>query len=170
SQANMTHHPMEVMVPAKELILEFGDETLFFTHPVWILNYAIGDVWSRFSNNVTRLFPELNLDSKKKILIQFPIIHKDDVLLGCVMGHELGHYFDLHSGLNISSSLLPKLLQHRNINDLKDYIHLKILVPNINLTTEHEGRIKKELLIKILGENYLNNWLKEFVADIVGIL
>ncbi|MCA1060145.1 hypothetical protein LCL96_14500 [Rossellomorea aquimaris] len=170
SQANITHHPMEVMVPAKELILKFGDETLFFTQPVWILNYAIGDVWSKFSNNLSRLLPELDLDLKKKILIQFPIIHKDDVLLGCVMGHELGHYFDLHTNLNISASLLPKLLQHKNINNLKDYVQLKIIPPNIKLNSEQEDRIKKDLVVKVLGEDYLVNWLKEFVADIVGIL
>jgi len=170
SQANITQHPMEVMVPAKELILKFGDETLFFTQPLWILNYAIGDVWSRFSNSINKLFPELVLDSKKKILIQFPIIHKDDVLLGCVMGHELGHYFDLHSGLNMSATLLPQLLQHENINELKNYLQLKITNTAIQLDSTQEDRLKHDLLLKILGENHLINWLKEFIADIAGIL
>ncbi|MFC4354777.1 hypothetical protein ACFO0S_06855 [Chryseomicrobium palamuruense] len=170
SQANITNHPMEVMVPAKELIIKFGDETLFFTQPLWYLNYAIGDVWTNFSNSVNKLFPQLELDSKKKILIQFPMIHKDDVLLGCVMGHELGHYFDLHSGLNISASLLPQLLQHENVKKLTNYLQMKIVNPALKLDTQVEERLKDDLVVRILGDNHLFNWLKEFVADVVGIL
>lgn len=170
SQANTTHNPMEVMIPAKELILRFGDETLFFTQPVWILNYAIGDVWTKLSENIVKLFPELTLNSKRKILIQFPIIHKDDVLLGCVMGHELGHYFDLHSGLNLSAQLLPQLLQHENINHLKPYLEIKILNQTIILNNETETRIKQQIIINLLSGNYLINWLNEFIADIAGIL
>lgn len=170
AQANIANHPMEVMIPAKEIILKFGDETLFFTQPLWYLNYAIGDVWTKFSKTINELFPEIEFDTKKKILIQFPIIHKDDVLLGCVMGHELGHYFDLHSGLNISASLLPQLLQHDNIHKLTGSLQLKIQNPAINLSSEQSERLKLELVKKVLGDNHLINWLKEFVADIIGIL
>lgn len=170
SQANITNHPMEVMVPAKELIIEFGDETLFFTQPLWYLNYAIGDVWTSFSSSISKLFPQLELDSKKKILIQFPIIHKDDVLLGCVMGHELGHYFDLHSGLKISASLLPQLLQHESVKKLTAYLQMKIVNPAIELDSQGEERLKETLIITVLGDKHLFNWLKEFVADVIGIL
>ncbi|OCS84408.1 M48 family metalloprotease [Caryophanon latum] len=170
SQANITYHPTEVMIPAKELILEFGDETLFFTQPLWYLNYAIGDVWIQFASNIKKIFPELQFDSKKKILIQFPIIHKDDVLLGCVMGHELGHYFDLHSGLNISAELLPQLLLHKNLHKLQAFLQFKLQNTQITLSDQQENRLKHDLIKKILGENHLFNWLKEFVADIAGIL
>ncbi|WP_089744455.1 hypothetical protein [Gracilibacillus ureilyticus] len=158
------------MIPVKEIILKYGDATLFFTRPVWILNYAIGDIWSRFSLSISKTFPSIQLDKKKKILIEFPVVHKDDVLLGCVMGHELGHYFDLHSGLNLTDSLMPSLLKHSNINDLKQFVNLKLTSSSILLTKDQENRIKNEILVNILGKGYLINWLQEFIADIIGIL
>lgn len=170
SQSNISNHPAELMIPAKELIIKFGDETLFFTNPIWNLNYAIGDLWTNSSRQIQKFLPELEFSPTKKIFIQFPLIHKDDVLLGCVMGHELGHYFDLHTHLNISNSLLPKLLMHQNIDNLKEYISIKYSIENLELSEKQLDNLKETILKDILGKKHLFNWLKEFVADIIGIL
>lgn len=170
SQTNFSQHPLELILPAKELLITFGQKTDFFTEPTWELNYAIGDIWSKLSEHLKTELTLPEIQTEKKILIRFPIIHKDDMLLGGVMGHELGHYFDLHSGLNISAELFPMLLQHQNLKKLIKYISIKHNEQMLVINTEGKLNYAENLIKLILGDYYLYPWLKEFIADICGIL
>jgi len=169
-QTSFSQHPLEVMLPAKEILINFGNNIEFYTEPTWDLNYSIGDMWSDIARYI---YPALNMSNEhieKKISIQFPIIHKDDVLLGCVMGHELGHYFDLHSNLKISENLLPKLLNHPNVERLLNYLEIKHQGTLISFDNAPANELGINTLKTILNKDYLYNWLLEFVADISGVL
>lgn len=162
AQSNSTNHPLEMMIPVKEIVKKIGGTSNFITEPSWELNYAIGDFWSNFVN-VTNRAGITNLPNDKKIVIQFPTLHKENVLLGSIMGHELGHYLDLHHGLNITEQLLPSILNNTNLEKLIPYLD----GDNIQ---QFDPSILREVIKSVLSNSFLINWLKEFVADIAGIL
>ncbi|MEF7563757.1 M48 family metalloprotease [Bacillus infantis] len=162
AQSNITNHPLEVMIPVREIVKLIGGDSNFITEPSWELNYAIGDLWSTFANATNRI-GLTNLQIEKRIVIQFPTLHKENVLLGSIMGHELGHYLDLHHGLNITEQLLPQMLNHPTIDKLIPYLKGN---NNQNL----DPNILRMIVKSVLSNSFLVNWLKEFVADISGIL
>lgn len=170
SQTNFSQHPAEVILPAEEILSKYREKMEIYTKPTWELNYSIQDIWSTFSKNIFQILNINDKNSEQKILIRFPIIHKDDVLLGAVMGHELGHFFDLFSGLRISESLLPKILQHENMNKLLNYIEFKDDTGILRISNKESIEVAKNVIRQILNEYFLRDWLYEFVADIAGII
>ncbi|UOQ44573.1 hypothetical protein MUN89_00915 [Halobacillus salinarum] len=162
-QSNTTNHPLEVMIPVREIVNRIdGDIKNFITEPSWELNYAIGDFWSVFARFINKLGVS-DVDEEKRIRVIFPILHKDNVLLGSIMGHELGHYLDLHHGLNISEQLMPKILKHQDISKLEPFLHGEII-------DKLPQPIRIAVIKSVLSNAFLIDWLKEFVADISGIV
>ncbi|MED1601750.1 hypothetical protein [Alkalihalophilus marmarensis] len=161
TQSNTNNHPLEVMLPLREIVNNLGGDPDFITEPTWDINYAIGDFWSHFAK-VVNDNGIANVTVKKRIVTQFPILHKDNVLLGCIMGHELGHYLDLHHSFNITEQLLPIILQDKDFEKLLPYIKCK--------TAKVDDSTLLMVLKSLVSKVCLISWLKEFVADIAGLI
>lgn len=174
SHATTTDHPLEVMIPVREIVETVSGNPEFITDPSWKITYSIGECWSSLAKHLVSS-RVATVDIKQRIRVVFPTLYKDNVLLGCIMGHELGHYFDLHHfcperdqhGLNISESLLSQLLGHDNLSKLVDFL---------TISDSYRSVSTPELMIMIVKgilsgpQFFLKNWLRELVADIAGIL
>lgn len=162
SNCNTSVSPYEVMIPVKEIFRKLNSKEFVLTEPTWEVNYAIGMLFSEdfkvYSNeydfNISNDFP--------LIRIQFPAIHQDNVLLGAIMGHEVGHYLDLHQKLNISDKILGSIINKFDFPQF--YKFLKFEDENIS------DNIKDDILKGILPKIVLKNWVHELTADIIGII
>ncbi len=161
AQSNTYNHPLEVMLPITEIVNKIGESPEFITEPTWEINYAIGDLWSNFANVINKN-GIAQVTEKKRIVTKFPMLHKDNVLLGCIMGHELGHYLDLHHSFNITEQLLSIINNDEGFEKL---------LPYIRCTTSEADKSTLLVVLKEFVKNVcLESWLKEFVADISGII
>lgn len=75
------------------------------------------------------------------------------------MSHELGHYFDLHYSLNITEKILIYMI---NNIDLSKY---KAILSGVN----NNLSINEIWLKGNLPMLFMRQWIKEVVADIIGI-
>ncbi|BBI34945.1 M48 family metalloprotease [Cohnella abietis] len=155
-----SHHPLEVMIPVKEIIEKITPGANVITSPEYAINYSIGEIWQCLARPINSLnkFPTIN--ENKTIMLTFPKLHKNNVLFGCIMGHEIGHYIDLHCGFDLSSILYKQLCQFINIQSIRPY------VVNGQQLTDQEIQLS---LPDMLRPVYYN-WVKEYVADILGII
>lgn len=149
------------MIPVKEIITKIGYNTDLITIPSWEMNYGIGEIWEGF-DKALRNEGICDASNEQLILMIFPTLHKDNVLLGCIMGHELGHFLDLHYGSSITQHLLPKILMHKNVD---------ILATSLSADEQRFSKYILKIVIKgILSKMVLKDWLSELVADVSGIV
>lgn len=167
--ADVHQNPLEMMIPVKELIQKLNVDVDFITVPSWKINYAIGDVWNLFNGYINFLKtqdPNMNIkiQDKKIIQIVFPIVHKDNILLGGILGHEFGHYLDK----NFKKSLITQkiLLVVKNYNRKSELIKYLDYDKALNLNPQALSLIIDTLLTKV---SMIECWIQEFVADIIGI-
>lgn len=159
-RSNFKNHPIEIMIPVKEVLSYIGKDHIFITEPIWDLNYAIGPL---FTKSYVQLFNKLGInvfEINKAIQLLFPGLHQNNVILGSVMSHELGHYIDLFCSQGISEELIVYIM---NSIDLKQYIQFYITsnpMPHLIIPT----------IKACIPSIVLRNWIREIVADIIGVI
>ena len=163
-----THtHPIEVMIPVKEIVSQIAHDADFFTCPISDINYFVSEAWTSFNNTMKSLKIH-DGTQKQRIVLGFPDLHKDNILLGCVMGHELGHFIDIFYNLGITDRLLIEILKHKNMDSLKNYLSFdESTIPPDQI--DNIKALATRMLFSLKGLP-LYNWLRELVADACGIL
>lgn len=143
------------MLPIRNILKKLNSKHLFITEPCLEYNYAV----SLFMGSKIGIYFKLEEDEIPEIIkIIFPILHKDDILNGAVMGHEFGHFLDLHYKLDITGKVIAKYM----LNPIFEEIYKETMKKTSLSVTKEEFKV---LLLK----KYFKNWIQEFVADIIGI-
>lgn len=161
--SDIRNNPREIMVPIKEILNKINSNHLFITEPLTNFNYAVGEILSidAFLNLLKALDISFDMDTRI-IRLLFPVLHQSDVLGGAVMGHELGHYLDLHYPIKLSEKILVKFI---NKIDCNEYIAFFRKDKEYKLNIDPIDIVKSEL-----PRFVLYNWIKEIVADVIGAL
>lgn len=163
--ASNIKNPKAITIPIREMIERNGDSTVYIPELIWETNYYIGEISNVYNRFIQSIGIESLLDIK---LYRFGIPHfyQDDVLMSGILGHELGHYFDLYGGLRVTEQLLTIFT-----ND-KDFVNSLIpFVVSENGMILNEGtKIEVVKLFLTKSRLYMENWVKEFVADVLGIM
>ena len=164
--ASHIRNPKAITIPIREKFEQTDSDALYLPELIWNVNYYIGEASRRYNDFINNSL-DINYKLNKKIYrFGIPHFYQDNVLMSGIIGHELGHYLDLHSGLNISEKLLVKFSNNEFLlNDLKDFV-----VSGNGLITD--DTTKKEIIrLFIVNRNlYFVNWLNEFVADSLGVI
>lgn len=165
SNASSVKTPNSITIPVREKLQEGIHKAVYVPELIWDVNYYIGEITQSYNRYVESIGLDLKLNTQ---LYRFgiPYFYQDDALMSGILGHELGHYFDLHYSLNISETLLAKF-----VNDA-DFIDA--LVPFV----VSEGAfvkdidMKREIVALFLTKHnlYFKNWVREFVADVLGVM
>ena len=159
--SDIRNNPREIMIPIKEILKKINSEHLFITMPYTEFNYAVGEVLgdNSFLDALRRLNISFEID-RRIIRLLFPVLHQSDILGGAVMGHELGHYLDLHYHMKLSEKIIV------NFVDKINYFEYSKFFCKIN---QEELDINLKSIVKAeLPRFVLYNWIKEIVADIIG--
>lgn len=163
NNASNISNPKAITIPIKEKLEKSNGSSVYVPELIWAVNYYIGEI----SNIYNVMVKSIGLEASLGIhLYRFGIPHfyQDDVLMSGIIGHELGHYFDLYGGLDISEQLLAEFTNDNDfVNDLLQFVVCEM---GEVLDTSSKQEIVKIFLIQY----YMKNWLKEFVADVLGIL
>jgi hypothetical protein len=167
--ADTHQHPLEIMIPVKELIQKLNDDVDFITVPEWNINYAIGDIWSdlyKYINMLKQRDINMDIDIQDKKIVQliFPLLHKNNILLGGILGHEFGHYLDIHyTNSKMTQEILLICKNHPNINDLAQYL-------DYNFALSLNPLAISEITNLMVTNSILESWIQEVVADVIGII
>lgn len=158
------NHPREIMIPIKELLSFTNKQHIFITEPQWELNYSVGKLLNEQYIDALKVCGVI-LDSDIDVIkLAFPKLHQDDILGGAIMSHELGHYIDLHYSLDLSEKIIVKLMSSINIDKYMKYIYISI--PESVVKPDEIRTILKSKIPDLI----LRNWVKEVVADILGVI
>lgn len=159
---DIRNHPREMMIPVKDTLNKLNSRHKFITVPSWEINYSIGPIMHDELKE-TLYSTGFEIDKELKIVqLVFPTLHQDNILLGGIMSHELGHYLDLHYSLNITENIIPQIINSMNIEKyaLEHYVNNGI----------QDQKLKESIVKGLLPECVLRSWISEIVADIIGIL
>ena len=165
--ASYIKNPKAITVPIREKIRQNDESALYIPELIWDVNYYIGEISERYNKFIA--FLGLNCKLTKKIYrFGIPYFYQDDVLMSGIIGHELGHYFDLHGGLDITDQLLLEFTTDSNLtNQLIEFV---VSTDGFIKTENTELRTEVVKVFLTLKNSYFSNWIKEFVADCLGIM
>lgn len=160
--SDIRNNPREIMIPIKEILKEINSDHLFITEPYTEFNYAVGEILSGDAFLSLLKFLDISFEIDTRIIrLIFPVLHQNDILGGAVMGHELGHYLDLHYPMKLSEKILVKFINKIN---LLDYIEFFCKSEQYELNINPKDIVRAELPNFVLYK-----WIKEIVADIIGV-
>lgn len=163
NNASTINNPKAITIPIKEKLEKSNGSAVYVPELIWMVNYYVGEI----SGVYNRIVKSIGLDSSLGIhLYRFGIPHfyQDDVLMSGIIGHELGHYFDLYGGLDISEKILAKLTNDSNFID--SLLQFVVCENNETLDTGSKQEVVKMFLI----QHHMKNWIREFIADVLGIV
>lgn len=162
--SDIRSNPREIMIPIKEILKKIDHTHLFITEPLIELNYAVGSILP--NEYFLKLLSGIGIINKKHIKIirlLFPILHQSDILGGAVMGHELGHYLDIHYPLNLTEKIVVEFINKINYQEYVEFFGKKDKDYQVNFNP-------RDIVKSELPNFVLKNWVKEIVADIIGTL
>lgn len=175
--------PWSFIRPIERMVKDFLPETEIMLRPQWKYNYTIMttnlyDVYhyylSRYFNYVDGKNPEEILVplGKSFYIISFPFIERNNILLHCLIGHEIGHlvlkkYFTEKRSQELLQSIRDRVaaIVQKNIEK-----SIKDIIPDIpppplfvhSLTQQMiQAQIKRTMEIWQRG-------LEEILSDIIG--
>lgn len=156
SVADLKAHPLEIMLYLKDVVRVTDNAPVeFITSPMGEMNFSFREVWQSLRSS---LRTDLGLDfgnDTRFVHFTFPTLHKDNPLLGTIYAHELGHYLDRSN--QIWEKVFARASRHRNIRRM-----LKVI------KTIHPTATQPALLL-LLRRHVLAPWIKEIVADTIGV-
>lgn len=161
--SDIRSNPREMMIPIKEILKKIDSKHFFITEPLTYLNYAVGAIL-----NTDYFLQLLNIigisfEAEMKIIrLLFPVLHQSDILGGAVMGHELGHYLDIHYSMNLTDKILVEFM---NKIEHSEYFEFFGKDKNYEININPVDIVRSEI-----PQFVLKNWIKEIVADIIGAL
>lgn len=163
AKCDVKNHPREIMIPIKELLDNTEKDHIFITEPQWELNYSVGLLMNKNFKDALRRCGIILEEDINIIKLAFPKLHQDNILGGAIMAHELGHYFDLHYSLGLSEKVIVKLINNINLDKYMGniYSHIEEYIKN----SDEMKRILKSNIPNII----LRSWIREIVADILGV-
>lgn len=159
-ETELREHPAEIMIPVRRILALLdttgGGSTDVLTGPRWAMNFSFNEVWLRQATLLNKLLG-LGLVESRYVVFTFPAWQKDNVLLNCIIGHELGHNIDREMG--ISEVLLAEVTANQQAKELltgSDWFPSGVGNPY---------QLNERLLTGLLKQ-----WIGELVADAVGII
>lgn len=160
-ETELREHPTEIMIPVRRILaglaVSADPEVDILTGPRWEMNFGFSEVWLAQAVSLKQLLG-LDLSERRFILFTFPAWLKENVLLNCIVGHELGHNIDLETG--ISEVVLAEAREKqafKNLLSRSDW-YSKELKGN---AYQHNERYLTRLL---------RQWIGELVADVIGMI
>ena len=161
--SDIRSNPREMMIPIKEILKRIDSKHLFITEPLTNLNYAVGAILNtEYFLQLLKIIGISFEEEMKIIRLLFPVLHQSDILGGAVMGHELGHYLDIHYSMNLTDKILVEFMNKINH---ADYFKFFGINKDYNININPIDLVKSEI------PNFvLKNWIQEIVADIIGAL
>lgn len=165
--ASYIKNPKAITVPIREKIKQNDESALYIPELIWDVNYYIGEVSDRYNKFIDSLGLDCKL-TKKIYRFGIPYFYQDDVLMSGIIGHELGHYFDLHGGLGITDQLLLEFTNDSTLT--KQLIGFVVSTDGIIKIENTDLRTEVVKVFLTLKNSYFSNWIREFVADCLGIM
>lgn len=158
--------PKSITIPIREKIKKNNEKALYIPELIWEVNYYIGNV----SEAYNKFLEPFKLNKKLTTEIYrfgIPYFYQNNVLMSGILGHELGHYFDLHGGLDITERLMAEFASDEIlINQLEPFVDLKESRAIGNIF-----ELKSNVVKLFLSQNfYFKAWVSEFVADVLGTM
>lgn len=165
--------PYSIVKPLENEITKIEPDVLILFRPQWSYDYSCRDKFFEYYNNLlTKIYKspssekyktenKSSKENKKLFVIAFPSIERKNILLHCLLGHELGHVlFSTKDLINLDrcNEIAAKEIRKK--------------IPEDNL--ENESNLKKTKRIKDSYDYIHDNlWMKgfeEIVSDIIGTL
>lgn len=151
SGADLKSHPLEVMMYFKDVVRALdGDNVEFITSPANVMNFTIEEVWLPFKSDLENYAGLKRQRDTRFVHFTFPVLHKDNALLGAIYAHELGHYIDRRNKL--TEQLFVEASKHVNLSHLSQALQKSI-----------------PAITGLMSNVVLGPWIREIVADTIAI-
>lgn len=171
--------PYSLIKPLENELTKIEPNVLLLFRPQWSYDYTCReDLFENYNELLTETYELLtdtnkktvsekceteNESNKKLFVIAFPSIERKNILLHCLLGHELGHVlFSTKELLNID------LFSNTAITEIRKKI------PEDNLKNgEKLSKRKTKKIQKSINYMYLKLWMsgfEEIVSDLIGTL
>jgi hypothetical protein len=168
--ADVTAVPGELTAPLRREVRRlFPDaEVLMVANPE--LNYTIVEL----AGYIRELLSQLGVSDRDVLphqifRISIPKIEYDQVLLHCVLAHELGH--PLYRELKLEDKILPISLDEARIVEIYNQLRTswERKSPGSSQTEMFSELFFKNVVTKEVN-NVIPNWIEEIAADLLGLL
>lgn len=158
SQADIHSHPLEVMLFIRDVVGELeGKDFDIITSPRDDLNFSFREVWSELRAELEQDFGLKQLSESRYIELTYPVAEKDNVLIASIYAHEIGHYIDRRKHL-WSKVFLNVVAHHPHLVALKGHVQ--------TVSGRTCGHVE---LMVLLMETVIGHWVREAIADCMGI-
>ena len=175
--ANIDDAPSALVQPFKRLISKYFSDTEIIIRATSEYNFTFYEIASEIKD----LFKEAPFSNicdqlpKKLIVISFPRVEKENVLLQSIVAHELGHVFCRESEFDLDKKIVKDIFIKREDVDVLVKDFSKFIEGSENQSSEDElitTSPPTELEIRNLISKDINSkmksWVKELCSDALG--
>jgi len=171
--------PWSIIKPFEKLFNSITPDILFMFRPQWKYNYSIvthdlrryyKDIMSQFEDIVNRPLKEIFIDFSKPFhIISFPSIERKNILLHCLVGHELGHL------IVRKSQYINKALTDDFTSKIKSEVNEIVIdsyrrrFDQLDIFTKFHAKQEVQSCIEMTQQIWKRG-LEEILSDIIGTL
>jgi len=169
--------PWSLIRPIEKIIRKLLPDAEIMLRPQWNYNYTIYtnnlyEDYLYYLSGYQNLFPAVNFSeilapiSKSFYVVSFPSIERKNILLHCLLGHEIGHLLSKNYFTKEREEDLLKSIRDRVVAIAEDLIKRELPPPLIipQITQQYaQNTIKRTVFIWKRG-------LEEILADTIGSL
>lgn len=169
--------PWGLISPLEKYLKRFLSDVEILFRPQWKYNYAIipTNLYEYYSKTLSSYETHVENKNLSEILkplkkyfyiVSFPSIERENILLHCLLGHEIGH-LEAKTYISSRNKEFLKLIQDK----IADVVNQRIKKPEFkNVPEEIMPQIKQEITQAYLKETseIWERGLEEILSDIVG--
>jgi hypothetical protein len=171
--------PWSIIKPFEKLFDSITPDILFMFRPQWKYNYSIvtddlsryyRDSMSEFEDIVEHSLEEVFTDFNKPFhIISFPSIERKNILLHCLVGHELGHLIVRKS--QCINEALKNDFTSRIKSEVKEIVidSYRRRFDKLDIFTKFHAKQEEQSCIEITQQIWKRG-LEEILSDIIGTL
>ena len=175
-ESNIEYIPQGIVYSIENLITKIQPNSKFMIYPQWRYNYEYIEIIKllrRVMINIPSIEEIIGSFAERFVILSFPSAEKDNVLLHCIFGHEIGHFIDEVQGISsdilkdvkIDEKLLEEVVTQVSKTKFKAEQHGREEI-TLNYFIEEE-KLKADFREDITKQ--LGRWIEELISDALAI-
>lgn len=153
-----------IFILLEEFIKKFSENSKFIIYPYFPkskVNYGFANLTT---DVLIKFFEEEEQqDIEDYLVFAIPAVNKEDILINCLLGHEIGHMIYRIKNLNIK--FIPTIFAKDKIEKSYDSMQLEINKKKSLLGSDLPPKIKNFKL----WQNVISKWVEEIICDKIGL-